>query len=191
LTGYQDFSTGYQDFAGFTGCFFFFLPQTKIPFIPLLSCHPVLLFPQTKIPFILLLSCHPVLLFPQTKIPFIQSSSCYPVKNYPVIQSKHYPVNPVPSFFSLYILLSNLIIYDHRREKVNYIVKISRQADKTITKAPRAIQQKFALLIDDLERYGPISKDWPNFFLLELIFITAICHIHGWQYGKIKKGLFW
>jgi hypothetical protein len=62
---------------------------------------------------------------------------------------------------------------------VNYIVKISRQADKTITKAPRAIQQKIALLIDDLERYGPIRKDWPNFFLLEMIFITAICHIHG------------
>lgn len=47
-----------------------------------------------------------------------------------------------------------------------YTVRISRQADKTIAKAPRAIQQKFALLLDDLEKEGPIRKDWPNFSAL-------------------------
>jgi mRNA-degrading endonuclease RelE of RelBE toxin-antitoxin system len=56
-----------------------------------------------------------------------------------------------------------LIIFGCEGETVNYVVRISKQADKTIAKAPRAIQQKFALLIDDLEKYGPIRKDWPNF----------------------------
>jgi len=36
---------------------------------------------------------------------------------------------------------------------VKYIVKISKQADKTIAKAPQAIQQKFALW-----QYGEIKK---------------------------------
>lgn len=49
---------------------------------------------------------------------------------------------------------------------VSFTVRISRQADKTIAKAPRAIQQKFALLLNDLEREGPIRKDWPNFSAL-------------------------
>lgn len=47
-----------------------------------------------------------------------------------------------------------------------YIVRISKQADKTIAKAPKAVQQKFALLLDDLEKYGPIRKDWSNFSAL-------------------------
>ena len=71
---------------------------------------------------------------------------------------------------------------------MNYIVKISKQADKTITKAPRAIQQKFALLIDDLERYGPMRKDWPNFSPLGNDFYH--CHLsYSWvEVWKNKKG---
>ena len=45
-------------------------PKPKIPFIPVLSCHPV----QT-------LSCHPIFsLSPKPKIPFIPVLSCHPVK---------------------------------------------------------------------------------------------------------------
>ncbi len=71
---------------------------------------------------------------------------------------------------------------------MKYIVKISKQADKTIEKAPRAIQQKFALLIDDLEKYGPMRKDWPNFSPLGNDFYH--CHLsYSWvAVWRNKKG---
>ena len=47
-----------------------------------------------------------------------------------------------------------------------FSVRISRQADKTMATAPRAIQQKFALLLEDLGKKGPIRKDWPSFSAL-------------------------
>ena len=71
---------------------------------------------------------------------------------------------------------------------MKYIVKISKQADKTIEKAPRAIQQKFALLIDDLEKYGPMRKDWPSFSPLGNDFYP--CHLsYSWvAVWRNKKG---
>lgn len=49
---------------------------------------------------------------------------------------------------------------------MSFTVRISRQADRTIAKSPKAIQRRFALLLDDLERTGPIRNDWPNFSAL-------------------------
>ena len=46
---------------------------------------------------------------------------------------------------------------------MSYTVRINKQADKTVSKAPGAIQQKFALLLDDLEKERAIRKEWPNF----------------------------
>jgi hypothetical protein len=57
---------------------------------------------------------------------------------------------------------------------VPYTVKISKQADKTIAKAPRTVQQKFVLLLDDIEKDGPIRKEWPNFSSLG----NDISHCH-------------
>jgi phage-related protein len=57
---------------------------------------------------------------------------------------------------------------------VSFFVKISRQADRTMKKAPEAIRQRFALLLDDLEKTGPIRKDWPNFSTLG----TDLYHCH-------------
>ncbi len=47
-----------------------------------------------------------------------------------------------------------------------FTVKISKQAEKRIAKAPARIRQSFTLLIDDLAERGPIRKDWPNFSAL-------------------------
>ena len=68
-----------------------------------------------------------------------------------------------------------------------FTVKIGRQADRTMSKAPKTIQQRFALLLDDLEKAGPIRKDWPNFSALG----NDVYHCHlayswvaVWRYEK-------
>ena len=45
-------------------------------------------------------------------------------------------------------------------------VYFRRKVEKQIAKMPRAQQIRFANLVEDLERKGPVRKEWPNFSML-------------------------
>jgi len=44
-----------------------------------------------------------------------------------------------------------------------YRIDMKRKVEKTAAKMPRAMQERLAVLIDDLQEKGPILSDWPNF----------------------------
>ena len=47
--------------------------------------------------------------------------------------------------------------------KARYTVILTSHTKKMITKMPRAIQETFALLVEDIQKNGAIRKNWRNF----------------------------
>ncbi|MCX5845642.1 MAG: hypothetical protein NTW12_04690 [Deltaproteobacteria bacterium] len=56
-----------------------------------------------------------------------------------------------------------------------YKVLVKKKTIKEIEKLPIAVQNKLAMLIDDLKERGPIRSDWPNYSKLEKN--TYHCHL--------------
>jgi len=46
---------------------------------------------------------------------------------------------------------------------MNYQVAIKRKAARDLAKVPKMERSRFYKLIADLEKTGPVQKDWPNF----------------------------
>ncbi len=58
---------------------------------------------------------------------------------------------------------------------MRYDVRVKKRAKKDIGKMPAYIQKKFAYLLLDLERCGPVIPDWPHFSKLGSE--TYHCHL--------------
>jgi len=59
-----------------------------------------------------------------------------------------------------------------------YVVKIKNKVLKNITKMPKARQEDFHDLVEDLKATGPIQKGWPNFSPLDDKKTTFHCHLN-------------
>lgn len=44
-----------------------------------------------------------------------------------------------------------------------YSVKLKKKVQKNLEKMPVSIQDTFFQLVDDLERFGPVQTEWPNY----------------------------
>jgi len=44
-----------------------------------------------------------------------------------------------------------------------YSVKLKKKVQKNLEKMPVSIQDTFFQLVDDLERFGPVQSEWPNY----------------------------
>ena len=62
---------------------------------------------------------------------------------------------------------------------MRYEVKVGKKALKGIGKMPRAQQDRFALLAEDLREKGPVQSRWPNYS--KLSDTEYHCHLsHKW-----------
>ena len=50
---------------------------------------------------------------------------------------------------------------------MNWTVCILKKAQKYIEKAPAFVGKKFAVLVHDLQRFGPLQPSWPHYRRLE------------------------
>jgi len=44
-----------------------------------------------------------------------------------------------------------------------YTIKLKKRVQKNLEKMPVSIQDTFFQLVDDLERFGPVQTEWPNY----------------------------
>ena len=44
-----------------------------------------------------------------------------------------------------------------------YTIKLKKRVQKNLEKMPVSIQDTFFQLVDDLERFGPVQSEWPNY----------------------------
>jgi len=44
-----------------------------------------------------------------------------------------------------------------------YTVMLKKKVQKNLEKMPVSIQDTFFQLVDDLERFGPVQTEWPNY----------------------------
>jgi len=61
---------------------------------------------------------------------------------------------------------------------MSWIVKVKKKAEKQIKKLPKNIQAAVGQLLIDIQNYGPVRGDWPNYGSLS----NNLHHCH------IKKG---
>ncbi len=69
-----------------------------------------------------------------------------------------------------------------------YTVKVKKKVLKSIQKIPKARQEDFYDLIEDLRSGGPVQKGWPNFSVLDLKLGTYHCHLSS-RWGACWKVL--
>jgi len=72
---------------------------------------------------------------------------------------------------------------------MGYEVRINKKSLKNLKKLPDFIQDKFWVLINDLEENGPIQSSWSNFSKLSID--TYHCHLSRkyvacWYYKEKK-----
>lgn len=59
-----------------------------------------------------------------------------------------------------------------------YTVKVKNKVLKNVQKMPKARQEDFFDLVEDLRAEGPIQKGWPNYSPLDSKKETFHCHLN-------------